>query len=536
MQGRKELIPKFLYSISLPELVPPGNFYRKLQQTLDLHFLRAATASYYGSEGQESIDPVVFFKILIVGYLNNINSDRRLIEYCADSLSIRLFLGYDIDEALPWHSTISRTRQLYSEEVFLSLFQKVLSQCVAKGMVRGKRQAIDSAFIKANASMDSLLEKEVAADAAEYVSELNKHSEFQVSIQKKTKNKEEQTETEVAVEMETVALVETEVAVESPVLVEAETEEEAGKALKNCIQIAQADDQENSAAPQKRNNTTHYSNTDPDARISVKPGKACQLNYYGQIAVDDAHHVITAAMADFASKRDSDCLPDILGQTIANLASNDLQAEQILADTNYSSGHALRYCEENNIDAYIPNFGAYQPAREWFLFNKEQNQYECQRGNKAILPFKVTKSNSHVYRSSQTICKSCPFHESCCSKSMKYKEIRDSVDKPYYDRMHAKLKTGHTARIMRRIRSGTVEPVLGTLINHRNMKRVNTRGIHQANKHVLMAAMSYNLKKLLNFTSKQLKAIAKAMPTPWDKAFFTQIGLHHGRPVLNVAF
>src|SRR5688572_21312683 len=181
MQGRKELIPKMLYCISLPELVPQDNFYRKLHQTLDLHFLRAATAEYYGSEGQESIDPIVFFKILIVGYLNNINSDRRLTEHCADSLGIRLFLGYDIDEDLPWHSTISRTRQLYGEEVFLSLFQKVLSQCVEKGMVRGKRQAIDSAFIKANASIDSLLEKEVVTDAVNYVRELNEQSEYQVS-------------------------------------------------------------------------------------------------------------------------------------------------------------------------------------------------------------------------------------------------------------------------------------------------------------------------------------------------------------------
>src|SRR4249919_3126191 len=136
MQGRKELVPKMLYSVSLQELVPKDNFYRKLSQTLDLHFLRTDTAAYYGKEGQESIDPIVFFKILIVGYLNNIGSDRRLIEYCADSLGIRLFLGYDIDEVLPWHSTISRTRQLYGEDIFLSLFQKVLSQCVAKGMVR----------------------------------------------------------------------------------------------------------------------------------------------------------------------------------------------------------------------------------------------------------------------------------------------------------------------------------------------------------------------------------------------------------------
>ncbi|MDR0305487.1 MAG: transposase [Chitinispirillales bacterium] len=67
----------------------------------------------YGSEGHASVDPVVFFKICMVGYLNNIKSGRALIRFRSDSLSIRLFLGHDLDEALPYHSTISRTRQLY---------------------------------------------------------------------------------------------------------------------------------------------------------------------------------------------------------------------------------------------------------------------------------------------------------------------------------------------------------------------------------------------------------------------------------------
>lgn len=176
MQGRQEIQPKLFYQVNLEQLVPADNFYRRLSQSLDLQFLYRATAGYYGSEGQESIDPVVFFKMLLVGYLNNINSDRKLIAFCSNCLDVRLFLKYDLDEPLPWHSTISRTRQLYGEEVFLKLFKQVLRLCVAKGMVRGKRQAVDSAFVKANASMDSLLEKEVVEDASAYVDELDERS------------------------------------------------------------------------------------------------------------------------------------------------------------------------------------------------------------------------------------------------------------------------------------------------------------------------------------------------------------------------
>src|SRR3954449_8874530 len=166
MQGKKSFTPKILYSISLQELVPENNFYRRLLSALDLHWLYKQTAIYYGTEGQESIDPVVFFKICIVGYLNNIASDRKLMEFCADSLAIRLFPGYDIDESLPWHSTISRTRQLYGEELFKQLFKNVLKQCINKGMVAGRRQVMDSVAVKANASMDSLTEKEILDDVS----------------------------------------------------------------------------------------------------------------------------------------------------------------------------------------------------------------------------------------------------------------------------------------------------------------------------------------------------------------------------------
>ena len=75
MQGIKAITPKMMYQVHLDDLVPRENFYRKLSSELQLHFLYNETEKYYGTEGQESIDPVVFFKICLVGYLNNINSD-----------------------------------------------------------------------------------------------------------------------------------------------------------------------------------------------------------------------------------------------------------------------------------------------------------------------------------------------------------------------------------------------------------------------------------------------------------------------------
>ena len=484
MQGQKNFQPQLFYELSLDSLVPQDNFYRKINKELEFHFLYAATKKYYGTEGQQSIDPVVFFKILLVGYLNNINSDRALLRYCSNCLDVRLFLGYDLNEELPWHSTISRTRQLLGEEAFLALFRKILSRCVEKGMVRGKRQAVDSAFIKANASMDSLVEKEVLEDASAFVNELEENSEYKVTTERKK-------------------------------LVERhhKWKEEAYKGMPGNNQSERKDEDGEEIRPKFLSNHTHYSPTDPDAKISVKPGKARQLNYSGQLAVDDAHHVITGACASTAGSKDSAIFSEVMDQTIANFEQNHLTLDEVLADAGYSSGDSLSYCETNKINAYIPNFGQYKAEREGFIYNPEQNQYECTKtgGKQAILTFKGIKTDSKgyqkkVYRSSESICGKCPLREACCGKVSKFKKLDDSIHKPLYDQMHQKLnKDKNYTRYLTKRRSSTVEPVLGTLINHHNMKRINARGMQAANKHVLMSALVYNLKKLLKFMPKKVK-------------------------------
>jgi hypothetical protein len=125
------------------------------------------------------------------------------------------------------------------------------------------------------------------------------------------------------------------------------------------------------------------------------------------------------------------------------------------------------------------------------------------------LLFKGEKINSknyrkHQYRSSESDCKNCSLRQEYCGKTTKYKKLDDSIHKALYDKMHQKLTQNEkNAKRMVKVRSKTVEPVLGTLINFTNMKRVNIRGIRQTNKHVLMAALTYNLKKYLKFIVKK---------------------------------
>ena len=501
MQGKKHYTEQLFKSFQLSQRVPEDNFYRRLKDLLNLQWLYKETKKYYGTEGQQSIDPVVFFKLMLIGYMENLASDRRIIATVSMRLDMLFFIGYDIDEPLPWHSTLSRTRQLYGDDVFKKLFRQVLKQCIDKGMVAGRRQVMDSVAVKANASMDSLVEKEVLDDSDDYTDEINTNEPDYTKTVSPERNK--------AVQLH---------------------HQWKAKAYKDMPK--------GSIQRQERakfvSNHTHYSTTDPDARVSVKPGKPRQLNYLAQVSVDAAHHVITQIQTDHADKKDSQCLPSLVTNTINNLKEQQLLVEEVYADAGYSSGTALKALEENNITGYIPNFGQYKPSREGFVYDKENDRYTCSRG--VHLPFKkiITTSLGYqmkVYRSSAKDCGPCPLRSVCIGKS-DFKKIDDSVDKPYYDRMHARLQTVNREKT-RQIRSSTVEPVLGSLVNYFGMRRVNTRGIHQAAKCMLMAAVAYNLKKLLNWQGKKANSMIKALQKPLQKAF---LSLTHNTVLHNILY
>lgn len=500
MQGRKNYQEKLFTNFQLSSRVPEDNFYRRLSGVLDLRFVYEATARYYGSEGQESIDPVVFFKLMLVGYLENLGSDRRIINTASMRLDILLFIGYNIDEQLPWHSTLSRTRQLYGEDIFKELFKRVLKQCIEKGMVAGRRQAVDSVLVKANASMDSVAEKEVLEDGDAYADELTLNEEdktTKVDAYKKKKVEEHHRwKTKAYHGMPG----------------------SRSKYLKDHTPSEKdpsEDDNQDGMRAKFLSNHTHYSTTDPDARIAVKPGKPRQFNYLGQASVDTAHHVITDIYAARADKKDSQCLEKVVKQIQENFKSTGLCVEEILADTGYSSGAALKALEKHNITGYIPNFGKYKPDREGFTYHKAEDYYSCPEGKK-ILFKKIKSNNGHLakeYRSSRKDCQPCPLRQACIGKSPE-KKIVDTLDKPYYDKMHERLKSPY-ARKMKRLRQSTVEPVLGTLVNYLSMRRVNTRGIKQANKCMIMAAIAYNLKKMLKFKNNKSATTALALRREW---------------------
>src|SRR5690348_9327900 len=106
--GRTERALGPLPSMTREDLVPPDHFYRHLERTLDLGFVRDLAREAYAESGRPSIDPVVFFKLQLILFFESLRSERQLLRVVADRLSLRWYLGYDLAKPLPDHSSLTR--------------------------------------------------------------------------------------------------------------------------------------------------------------------------------------------------------------------------------------------------------------------------------------------------------------------------------------------------------------------------------------------------------------------------------------------
>lgn len=462
MQGIKQRTSKLFYQFSLEEHLSPDHPLRRIDQELDLRFLYQQTRGYYGSEGQKSIDPVVFFKICLVGYFQNITSDRALIRYCNDSLSARWFIGYDIDQCLPVHSTLSRTRALFSEQVYEQVFTRILGLCVDAGLVEGARQVVDSALVKANAHIGSMQRRQILEDASEYCRQVNQENR--------------------------------------------EDEPAGGPPSPELKPVDLPPENKGSKHKARITNKTHRCSSDPDARMAVKPNKPKDMYYHGQICVDSQHGVVTAAMGDYGDRKDLHSFPELLAKAHENLAGFDLSLQEVLADSGYSTGDNISLCEQAGMTPYMPNPSNYTPERPGFTYNEQEDRYECSQGE--YLTYRSTDTSGNrkkrIYRASARQCEPCPVKGQCITSKANYKQLTHSENKRWYDLMDERLSTGYGKRMLGN-RKAIVEPALGSLMHQNGMKKVYARGIQAANKHVMMASMSLNLKKWLTHSTQAPK-------------------------------
>lgn len=152
--------------LDLSDLIPNDHLLRKIAQVISFDFIYEILEPYYLSNGRPSIDPVSMFKMLLVGYLYGIKSERRLVQEIQLNIAYRWFCGFELADKIPDHSTFSKTqiRKCNESKLFHQVFLEIVRYCVKSGLVDGKELVADGTYLPANVSKESWVETEVETE------------------------------------------------------------------------------------------------------------------------------------------------------------------------------------------------------------------------------------------------------------------------------------------------------------------------------------------------------------------------------------
>jgi len=167
MGSRMQTTAMFQY-FCLDDWVPADHLLRSIDRHIDFRALRTQLRPLYSDVGRPSIDPEVLLRILLIGYLYGITSERRLMDEVGLNLAYRWFTGLGFDQSIPDHSTFSKNRQVRFRDstLFRDFFEQIVRQCIDVGLVEGQRFSVDGTIIAANASAQSRIPREKLPEAA----------------------------------------------------------------------------------------------------------------------------------------------------------------------------------------------------------------------------------------------------------------------------------------------------------------------------------------------------------------------------------
>jgi len=462
--------------VSLDDLVPQSHFYRHLERTLDLAFVRDLVRAAYADIGRPSIDPVVFFKLQLILFFEGVRSERQLMRVVADRLSLRWYLGYSLTEALPDHSSLTRLRERYGLEVFRRFFEAIVEQCIAAGLVWGRELYIDSTDVAANASIDSLQPRfAVEAHLARLFDEDSDDDgdaaggEFAPAC--------------------------------LPVVLTDEARADlADRAATRHDWIGEAGrpDRMRTSGPYRRVADFWASPTDPDASPLRPTGGGGALGYHDHYVVDGGQaRIILTALVTPAAVQDNQPAVDLLWRTRFRWK---LHPRQVTADTKYGTVENIVAIEDQRIYAYVPLSAAGQRAdlfgEQDFRYDLAADIYHCPGGK--VLRFLSQSDVTHrrIYQALAADCKGCPLREQCTTSS-RGRRVSRNLDEAYLDRVRGYHETESYAKAMRK-RKVWVEPLFAEAKDWHGLRRFRLRGLEKVNGAALVIATGQNLKRLVS--------------------------------------
>ena len=458
MMGSKKRDFTPLIPVSLEELVPADHFYRHLERSLDLSFVREFVQERYAGAGRPSIDPIVFFKLQLVMFFEDIRSERLLMRHAADRLSVRWYLGYDLDEPLPDHSSLTRIRERYGVEVFQRFFEQIVEQCQQEGLVWGKELYIDATKVEANASLASLKPR-FAVEA--HLHHLFPHEAEQAAEEaERPASKDEPGNSEVA---------EQEAKAPMPLPTSLSSEEYEELSQRNAqrhdwIEELGAQDRSVSIPWYQRVADLRVSTTDPDASLMLTKNGS-HLGYQTHYVVDGGKsRIILNVLVAPSEVSENKPMLDLLWRARFRWK---LWPRQATGDRKYGTEENLVAIESQHIHAYIPSPDNDHRTEffssDRFRYEAERDVYLCPAGKELHYFAPHSTERSRRYRARAKDGNHCLL-KAQCTPGKQGRSLCRSVDEDTLDRVRAYASTEAYTKALRK-RSVWVEPLFARSAN-----------------------------------------------------------------------
>ena len=433
-----------LVTMTIEDLMPEDHFLRDLDKYVDFSFIYEKVEHLYSKTGRPSIDPVVLFKMILLGFLYGIESERRIEKEINVNIAYKWFLKLSLDEKSPDHCTISQTRKRKFDdiEIFRDIFNEIIRRCVEAGLVNGENLVVDSTHVKANVAKDKREIVTVDVEPSAYMKKLD------------------------------------ETALDEGLITETQKKHSATEELKT--------------------KKITKSITDPDCGMLNRPKKPKDFYYLSHETTDAESGIITDVFVTSANTSDiTPCVSRIKHQ----IDTFGFDTKAIGADKGYDYTELHHEMFELGIKTYIPqreqeNYNVYSVHN--FTYNQENDVFICPNGCLLRFSYYHRSKRTKRYKTRVKDCTDCPSRAKCISGKSKTKE----VEIPYFYEAAKKQRENNSTdkfKYIQRLRKIRCEGNFSIQKECHNLRRTYKRGNERVTAHCLFSALALNLRRLVRY-------------------------------------
>jgi len=453
--------------VSIEELVPSDHLLRKIDKAIDFGFIRERVKSLYCADnGRPAIDPVVLFKMLFIGYLFGIRSERQLVRDIQVNVAYRWFLGFGLTAKVPDASTISqnRRRRFSESTIYQDIFDEIVVQAVNRKMVDGNVLYSDSTHLKANANKNKYEVRDVRRSTLDYMERLEEDI---------TKDREAH----------------------------------GKKPLKTKESVLEAKE-------------TRVSTTDPDSGYMVREGKPEGFFYLDHRTVDSRHSIITDTFVTPGNVHDSIPYLTRLDRQRDRFGFN---VESVGLDAGYFTAGICQGLEARGIYGAIayrrPNHIKGYLRKSDYVYDPVADCYTCPEG--CILSYRTTdRLGYRHYASDPSQCRTCPLQPQCTKTANFTKVVTRHIWQDHKDKINSHRYTEQGKEIYRR-RKETVERSFADSKELHGHRYAKLRGIGKVFEQCLLCAAVQNMKKIALVVDRddllRLLELFQRIRLPWKR-------------------